>query len=150
MHKHRIWFVTTVGNGLQCPLTTDLSVRPLNADHTVHTCKLRSSASYPSVYGPALIGRLDAPCPRKIPIVYGPTTNISRRACWHVADVDRFKPAAVQQVIHGVLVSKLQDKTYDDSQVGEWTAEISEEIKEQLKGGNQPCCQGAIELLLYA
>lgn len=41
---------------------------------------------------------------------------------------------AVRDVIHEVLVSKLQGETYHSENTSQWTREIADEIKSKLKG----------------
>ena len=53
----------------------------------------------------------------------------------------RFRPAIVKECIHQVLVERLHDKSYDGEEVMEWSKNISDEIKNKLKGTVGPLAQ---------
>jgi len=46
----------------------------------------------------------------------------------------RFKPMKIKEMMHGVLHDKLQGVTYSSENVSQLTKEISEDIKNGLKG----------------
>lgn len=46
----------------------------------------------------------------------------------------RFRPVAAKEIIHGVVMETLRDKQYSPEHVSDWTREISDSIKAQLKG----------------
>ena len=46
----------------------------------------------------------------------------------------RFRPAAVKGVIHDVLNEELSGKQYDPDEATAWSKQISDTVKEKLKG----------------
>jgi hypothetical protein len=46
----------------------------------------------------------------------------------------RFRSGAAQKIIHEIVKSHLSGKVYSAEEASQWTAEISAEVKTQLKG----------------
>ena len=61
----------------------------------------------------------------------------------------RFRPVAVKEVIHLVLMEALADKQYNCDEAKNWTREISDSIQTKLKGFGRLNFAGSIIILVF-
>lgn len=54
---------------------------------------------------------------------------------------NRFRPAAVKAVIHDVLNEELSGKKYSSEEATSWCKQISDTVKEKLKGKCKLTCE---------